>query len=370
MPVGGRVSGAAGGTARDGGVLAGGAGRGRRPAGEAEPAVEPTLARRRRGELGSPRAPMFAIQRSRILAATVAAVDEHGFAETSVASIVTRSRVSRRTFYEMFANRDECLAAVLEEAVARVRVELAQAGLGGLVWCERLRVGLWRILAFLEREPALARVCVVQALGGGAAVLGLRERLFVELAGVVDGGRFESARGEECAPLTAEGLVGAAFMIVYARLLAGADELLTGLLGELMGLIVLPYLGPGAARRERARPVPPAPPGSLERCVVEPAPVGDPLQGVRMRLTYRTARVLEGVWEYPGASNRQVADRAGIGDPGQVSKLLRRLERLGLLENRGLGHAQGEPNEWRLTAKGALIVEGIRSHSLRWREAA
>ena len=57
-----------------------------------------------------------------------------------------------------------------------------------------------------------------------------------------------------CTPLTAEGLVGAAFGIVYARLLKGQREPLTELLGELMGMIVLPYLGSAAARREQDAP--------------------------------------------------------------------------------------------------------------------
>ena len=78
-----------------------------------------------------------------------------------------------------------------------------------------------------------------------------------------------------------------------------------------------------------------------------------------MRLTYRTARVLEGVREHPGGSNRQVADGAGITDPGQVSKLLRRLERLGLLENHGLGHSQGEPNAWKLTPLGGQVAKRL-----------
>ena len=91
--------------------------------------------------------------------------------------------------------------------------------------------------------------------------------------------------------------------------------------------------------------------------------VADPLGGVSMRLTYRTARVLEGIAEYPGASNRQVGDHAGISDPGQVSKLLARLERLGLLANRtGGGRVLGEPNAWSLTAKGEMVARNIRMH--------
>jgi DNA-binding IclR family transcriptional regulator len=87
-------------------------------------------------------------------------------------------------------------------------------------------------------------------------------------------------------------------------------------------------------------------------------------------LTYRTARVLEGVAELPGGSNRVVAERAGIHDAGQVSKLLARLERLGLLVNTGEGHAKGEPNAWSLTAKGERVARSILAHALGGREAA
>ena len=55
----------------------------------------------------------------------------------------------------------------------------------------------------------------------------------------------------------------------------------------------------------------------------------DPLRDVPMRMTYRTALVLEQVAGYPGASNRVIGEGAGIPDQGQVSKLLARLEGLG-----------------------------------------
>jgi AcrR family transcriptional regulator len=314
------------------------------------------------------------IQRSRLLAAAVRAVDELGWANTTVADVVARSRVSRRTFYELFANREECLSAVWEDILGALAGELEAAGLEGVEWRERVRRGLWVILAFLDREPVLARVCVVQALSGSPGVLGRREEVLAQLAGVVDEGR-GSTRVARCTPLTAEGLVGAAFGIVYARLLRGQRQPLTELLGELMGMIVLPYLGPAAARREQALPVPvPVTPRVAQRPVWRARAVVDPLESVPMRLTYRTSRVLDGVAELAGRgsdpSNREVGDFAGIQDPGQVSKLLRRLERLGLLANSGLGHAKGEPNAWRLTVKGELVARSIRAHSGSESEAA
>ena len=310
------------------------------------------------------------IQRSRLLAAAVVAVDELGYVDTTVADVTSRARVSRRTFYELFANREECLAAVLEDVVALVRGEIAAGGLEGLAWCERVRGGLWRILAFLDREPALARVCVVQSLRGGVEVLRRREEILGGLAAVVDEGRVEGARGGGCTPLTAEGVVGAAFAIIYARLLRGERGQLTGLLGELMGMIVLPYRGAAAARREQARPAPTAPLGAPDGEAVAGRSVRDPLEGVSMRLTYRTARVLEGIAERPGASNREVAERAGVHDPGQISKLLARLEGLGLLANTGEGHTKGEPNAWSLTPKGRRVAQSIRVHASCEQEVA
>ena len=85
--------------------------------------------------------------------------------------------------------------------------------------------------------------------------------------------------------------------------------------------------------------------------------VGDPLRDVEMRLTYRTVRVLMAVAANPGASNRIVGDSAGIGDQGQISKLLARLSKLGLVTNSGLGPGRGAPNAWTLTSKGARVEQ-------------
>ncbi|HWY17920.1 MAG TPA: TetR/AcrR family transcriptional regulator [Solirubrobacteraceae bacterium] len=317
------------------------------------------------------------MQRSRLLAATVRTVEELGYAHATVATITRRARVSRRTFYDLFANREDCVAAVLDDAARRVCAEMERAGLEGLPWRERVRGGLWTILSFLDREPVLARVCVVQVLRGSQGVLERREEILRELAGVLDEGRSgESARSSGCPPLTAEGLVGAAFSIVYARLLRGEREPLTDLHPELMGMIVLPYLGPAAARREQARTAPAPIMGHTEnrnastdaRWVAQAE--HDPLEGIPMRLTYRTARVLEAIAQRPGVSNRLAGDLAGISDQGQISKLLARLERLGLTENSGLGHARGERNEWCLTEKGLQVTQTLRAHAGQQQEVA
>jgi DNA-binding MarR family transcriptional regulator len=129
---------------------------------------------------------------------------------------------------------------------------------------------------------------------------------------------------------------------------------LVGLLNPLMGMIVLPYLGARAARRELTRPVPPTRSRGVH------APHRDLLDGLDMRLTYRTVRVLSALAAHPGSSNREVAQHAGITDQGQISKLLHRLCTLGLIHN-AAPDAKGHPNAWTLTPHGARIEQNLRT---------
>ncbi len=314
---------------------------------------------RKRGR--SARGPVSQMQRARLIAAAVPVVDEVGWSAVTVAQIAARARVSRRTFYDLFADRDDCLLAMLDDAVARIEQELAltaaQAPASSSSWCARVRVGLWTILSFLDREPVLARVCVVEALRGGPRVLERRAEIFARIARILKDGRAQSPR-EGTSRLTAEGLVGAAFTIVQARLLRGEREPLTDLAGELMGMIVLPYLGPAAARREQHRAAP-AVADSSHQPSAKSSRDRDPLREIPMRVTYRTARALQAAGEHPGASNRLLGEHADLYDQGQISKLLARLQRLGLLHNSGEGQSRGESNAWNLTPLGERVTEQL-----------
>jgi AcrR family transcriptional regulator/DNA-binding MarR family transcriptional regulator len=302
------------------------------------------------------------MQRSRLLVAAVRAVGEHGWEGASVARITQRAGVSRRTFYEMFENREECLLAVLENAVSQIKEEIATADLTDLAWCERVRGGLWTILCFFDREPVLARVCLVESRRGGGIALAYRQEIIEKLAGIIDEGSSDGSRSSDDVSLTAHGVVGGVSEVLYSRLLKAPNESLQGLLGQLMGMIVLPYQGPEAARREQAKPFPesgPAKPSEGKSAAV--GDTADPAVVLPMRLTYRTASVLQALAEQPGQSNRQVADRVGISDQGQASKLLARLAHLGLLVNDE--SAKGERNKWTLTPTGRQVTRSIQSYA-------
>src|ERR1700684_1749881 len=107
------------------------------------------------------------IQRARLLAGAVRAVDEFGYTRTTVTEITAKARVSRRTFYELFSNSEDCLSAMLDDMVGRLRSHILATGLEGLPWRERVRHGLFAILLFLGREPVPGRGVVLQFARGG-----------------------------------------------------------------------------------------------------------------------------------------------------------------------------------------------------------
>jgi AcrR family transcriptional regulator len=292
------------------------------------------------------------IQRQRLLAGMAEVAAERGAGSVTVAHIVARSGVSRRTFYELFTDREDCLLAALDQALARASAVVLPAYESKVRWRERIRAALGVLLAFFDEEPALARLCVVESLGAGAKALERRTVIVRRLIAAIDAGRGEAKPGKEALSLTAEGVVGAVLAVIHARLLEAHHGPLSALAPALMSVIVHPYLGQSAAERELHRPAPQIKTTTRAR--------KDPLDGLDMRLTYRTVRVLVAIGSNPHASNRGVAEAAGIADQGQISKLLTRLQSLGLIQNGGGGQAKGAPNAWSLTAKGQAVGRSIQ----------
>jgi AcrR family transcriptional regulator len=316
----------------------------------------PTARRRRSVRLDLVAGPVLEVQRARLLVAAVDAIWEKGGAQVTVADMIKRARVSRKTFYRLFADRDECVTAAFEQALTEARILAREAYRGKSDWQEGTRAALCGLLTAMDERPEFAWLCLVAPFGAGDAVLRLRAEAVAELAQAIDNAR---ALSHDRRPplLTAEGVVGGVFAVLHRCVIEQRKEPLISLLGPLMSIIVLPYMGSQAAARELRRSGPRIETKQQPR---RPARDVDPVQGLNMRLTYRTMRVLVAIAERPGASNREIALTSGIVDQGQISKLMTRLERLGLAENHGPGHERGASNAWQLTARGMELERVTR----------
>ena len=290
------------------------------------------------------------VQRARLILAMIEVVGEHGARAVTIERVVVRAGVSRRTFYEIFEDADDCMLAAFEHGRKVALGRAAAAYRAELRWVDRVRAGLLVLLEFFDSEPGLARLCIVEPC---PVLSARRAELVAELAQLIDEGRSGARR--QPAPLTAEGLVGGVLCLMQTRLTAAGEGTLAELLNPLMSFLALPYLGVAGARlelsRRRVKQGMPDVHESPDAGENENRGADQP----RMRMTYRTMRVLAAIAVEAGLSNIQVAERAGIADEGQASKLLRRLAQYGLIENTGEGQSRGASNAWQLTERGQRL---------------
>jgi AcrR family transcriptional regulator/DNA-binding MarR family transcriptional regulator len=300
------------------------------------------------------------IQRRRLLAAAAEAIAEVGSSKLTVAEIIRRAGVSRKTFYEIFTGCEDCLLSTLEVAIAEASLIAREAYLGQRSWQDKIRAAVTQLLVFFEENPDRASLILVESCAAGDAALERRAEVLRQLAAVIHTGTRPNARFRASSPLLAEGVVGGVVAVVQTRVQRQPTAPLVDLGAQLMSILVLPYLGPAAARRELSRAEPKRRRGVGLPC--EAKVRLDPIAGLNMRLTYRTVQVLQSIRDSPDASNRAIAEACGIVDQGQISKLVSRLERLGLLENRGQGPTRGAANAWHLTPRGGQLVRAVQAY--------
>jgi AcrR family transcriptional regulator len=136
-----------------------------------------------RGRNAAPREVVRESQRGRLLGAMAACVGESGYADVSVADVIARAGVSRKTFYEHFDNKLECFLAAydagVEAALGAIDEAIAAAPRDSL---EIARAGTRRYLEVLASNPAFARTFLVEVLAAGPGALARRARVHQRFA--------------------------------------------------------------------------------------------------------------------------------------------------------------------------------------------
>ena len=142
-----------------------------------------------RGRHAAPREVVARSQRGRMLVAMAAAVAEKGYAGVAVADVISRARVSRRSFYEHFANKEECFLAAYDASVDLLlgAIDAAVAGAGDDL-AAAAEAGTRAYLDMLATNPAFARTFLIEVLGAGPRALDRRaavhERFAEQIAAV------------------------------------------------------------------------------------------------------------------------------------------------------------------------------------------
>jgi AcrR family transcriptional regulator len=194
-----------------------------------------------RGRHAAPREVVAESQRERLLVAMADATAAKGYANVAVADVIERAKVSRRSFYEHFANKEECFlvaydagVAAMLEAIGQAEAE-AEAGPGLMAG---VRAGTEVYLQLLADNPAFARTFLIEVLGAGPAALARRDavhRRFAERIAAVYAAISEAAGGlPELPPYVFRAAVGAIHEVVTDRLLHDGAQALPQLLGPIL----------------------------------------------------------------------------------------------------------------------------------------
>jgi AcrR family transcriptional regulator len=285
--------------------------------------------------------------RAKLMEAMVWVSATHGYAAASVERVSARAGKSRRTFYGQFDNREACFVAALEQGFERLHNALAACCAEQDTSAERLRAAAWEAICLIEDEPALTRMCVVEALAAGPAALKARRQALDRLATMI------------------QNLAGAEHPgIARALLSAGLDRLhdeLTSMSAqidpeELYREVAYPCLvlifGAETAGTLALAPPPPRCSAPRERLVEAARPKP------RERVNPRLLGTLAFLAAHPGASNGELQHELRIPHASQVSRYLHRLHKKGIVT---IGERRGRRRSWSLSAAGHELYESARA---------
>jgi len=179
----------------------------------------------------------------RLLEGLAAAIAEKGYAATTIADIVRHAHVSKRTFYQHFADKEACFLASYRAVTERLMTTIAAAVDPNTPWQEQLHAAARAYLHLLEENPALTRTFLVEIHAAGPKALELRREVhqrFAELLrGLVNLGRKKHPEIRPLSASMATALVGGINELVLVAVEGGgrlrelertATELLTSVL--------------------------------------------------------------------------------------------------------------------------------------------
>ena len=186
-------------------------------------------------------------QRTRLYGGMIESVAQRGYQATTVAHVIGLAGVSRRAFYELFTNKEQCFLGTYDIVVARARKVSLDAWTQERGWANRLHAACKALLDDIAENPKGPRLVLVDALGVGPSA---RERM--QLANLtferLIGSAFQMAPDGVGFPrLMSRAIVGGVRQAVFTRMLEHRERELYALTDEVLDWIES-YRIPAAAR--------------------------------------------------------------------------------------------------------------------------
>lgn len=202
-----------------------------------------------RGPHALPQEVVIENQRRRLLEAAADGLAEIGYAELRVKDMTDGAGVSRRTFYQLYDDKLECILAAHEDALARLREIISTACAGSVTWADGVAAAVDAGLRFAARHPAETRLLMLAThTVSEPRLMGAALAAHAQFADLLRAGRKQRGGGSPT-ELTESAVIGSVTAIVGARLSADQVGDLRKLGPELVQIILAPYLGYEEAQR-------------------------------------------------------------------------------------------------------------------------
>lgn len=187
-------------------------------------------------------------QRDRIFASLAAVCAEKGYSATTVEAVIVHAGVSRRTFYDLFDDKEDCFIAAYDLIMERLLREVGQAYSDGQrPWAQRLAAVLRAVIELFTAEPAIARLVIVEVLAAGRPALAHRDTALQRFAAFFEAGEAELPAAMEGQALLAQAVIGGLYETLYTSTVDDQVERLPELLPDLVYCALVPYVGHAAA---------------------------------------------------------------------------------------------------------------------------
>lgn len=117
-------------------------------------------------------------QRKRLVEAMVEVVASRTFSKASVAHVLERAGVSRKTYYEFFSNKLDCFIASYREGVLDLQRAIVDSARDATGWQNQLTSICTAFAEFHAQRPAFARVFFIEVFAAGPVAMEERNRAF------------------------------------------------------------------------------------------------------------------------------------------------------------------------------------------------
>jgi AcrR family transcriptional regulator len=179
----------------------------------------------------------------------IEAVAENGYGKTTIAHITGAAKISRRTYYENFSNKEDCFGAAYEVTLDYLRETMLAAAAAEQGWPERVRAGLDALLQSLAAHPDLAAFVLIAPASAGDSIAARHHLAMRELVAALIAGPPAPPDTGEPSDTQAEALAGGLSRLIVRKVGAGEAEQLPQLLPDLVELVLRPFVGSEEAVR-------------------------------------------------------------------------------------------------------------------------